>query len=181
MPLLNEIAPEAAEGEVADLYRDFEKTIGFVPNAFRAMSASPGLLALHWERVRFHFQHPSISGRLGAAIRMLVSKQANCPYCIGINAGILMQQFGMTADDINAMQADPSRAPLDDKEKAMLLFVLKGISDPHSVGESDIAGLRKLGWSDRDILDGLDLGAYQMAMDTLINAFKVENEAPFSS
>ena len=51
------------------------------------------------------------------------------------------------------MQADPTQVPLDEKQKALLLFVLKACDNPHSVSAEDMDRLRSLGWSEVDVVD----------------------------
>jgi alkylhydroperoxidase family enzyme len=83
---------------------------------------------------------------------------------------------GMSMEQIDAIQADPSQAPLDDKEKALLLYTLKAVNASNEVGEQDIAALREAGASDLEIFDALEHGADQLAGDVMINALKIEND-----
>ena len=50
-----------------------------------------------------------------------------------------MQQ-GMTEEDIEAIEKDPSKAPLEDNERAMLAFVIKAIKAPDTIAK-DGSGL----------------------------------------
>ena len=65
-------------------------------------------------------------------VRMLVSK--SLPYSVlqNLNSGLLLKA-GFTGEQIAAMQANPAQAPLDEEQKALLLFVLKSCDNPHSV------------------------------------------------
>ena len=176
MTLLNTVTPEEATGKVGELYRTFQDTIGFIPNAFSAMSVSPEILEQHWAYIGYYLNHPTLSPRLTAMIRLLVSQQAQCDYCINLNTALLIKEAGLTPEQITAMKADPAAAPVDEKEKALLLFVLKGTADPHGITEADIQPLRELGYSDSDIHDALNHGARQVSLDIMLNAFKVEND-----
>ncbi len=175
MSYLEEITPQNASGRLAELYATFEKELGFVPKAFRMASVSPELLAQHWDYLRYYLGHPSLSPKLTAAIRLLVSRLKGCDYCIGLNRGILLQQ-GVSPADLRAMEKDPARAPLNEKDLALLVFTLKGVRDPHAVTPGDLDALRLLGWRDNDIFDALHHGARQVAFDILIDAFGVEPE-----
>ncbi len=175
MSYLREIAPQNASGRLAEIYATFERELGFIPKAFRMASVSPELLAQHWDYLRYYLDHPTLSRRLTAAIRLLVSQLKGCDYCIGLNRGILLQQ-GVSPGELRAMERDPAQAPLNEKEKALLLFTLKGVRDPHAVIEADLDALRRLGWTDSEIFDALHHGARQVAFDILIDAFGVEPE-----
>jgi alkylhydroperoxidase family enzyme len=90
-----------------------------------------------------------------------------------MNTGLLMRA-GVTPEEIEATKADPSNAPLDEKDAAMLAFVVKVIKDSHSTNAEDLESLRKLGWTDKDILDATWHATSQVASDMLFNAFKID-------
>jgi alkylhydroperoxidase family enzyme len=93
-----------------------------------------------------------------------------------MNAALLIQHAGFTPDQIAAMKRDPAAAPLDEKDKAMLLFVLKATRAPKTVAPADLDVLRALGWNDREIFDAVNHGARNVAVDILFNTFKIEND-----
>ncbi len=176
MPLINTFTPENAEGQVKEIYNQIESAFGSVPNALQMYSSSPALLARQWQQIGYYMQHPTLGFNLLAMIRMLVSEEGNCDYCVGLNAGLLINMGGLTIDQVTAMKENPQNAPLSDKDKAMLLFVLKATHAASTVNQSDIANLKTLGWNDGEILDGLTQGAYMQAADTIFNALKIEND-----
>ena len=73
-----------------------------------------------------------------------------------------------------AMQADPNEAPLDPKNKALLLFVLKACDDPHSVTADDMDRLRNLGWADQDIFEAVAHGARMVGTNIIFDTFKID-------
>ena len=176
MSILNTVAPEQAQGQVADLYKSFEQQIGFIPNAFKLSSVSPQMLQQHWEYIGYYMQHPDLSKVLTTLIRLLVSQKVDCEYCINLNTALLINEAGVQADQVAAIRADPTKAPLDEKEKALLLFVLDAVADAHAVSQTDLQKLRDLGCSEQDIYDALNHGARQVGLDIMLNAFKVEND-----
>ncbi len=89
----------------------------------------------------------------------------------------MLQKQGIAVEQIEAAKADPRKAPLNDKEKALLLFVLKAIKDPHSVGPEDVGALKALGWREIDIFDALAHGARSVATNIIFDAFKVDPES----
>jgi len=58
----------------------------------------------------------------------------------------------VTDEQLENLKSDPKQAPLIDKDKAMLLFVLKAVKTPDSVEQKDVDALHGLGWTDQDIL-----------------------------
>ena len=119
--------------------------------------------------------HPTLSTPFLAMVRMLVSKACRTRYCQNLNSGLLLKS-GFTREQIAAMQADPAQAPLDDKQKALLLFVLKSCDNPHSVTAEDLDRLRSLGWSEVDIVDAVAHGARMVGTNIIFNTFKIDQD-----
>ena len=147
MALIQTTPPEKAEGKLAELYAEVEQMFGRVPNNARMLGVSPALLENQLQLMEHYMGHPTLSTPFLAMVRMLVSKACRTPFCQNLNSGLLLKA-GFTGEQIAAMQADPAQAPLDEKQKALLLFVLKSCDDAHSVAAEDVDRLRSLGWSD---------------------------------
>jgi uncharacterized peroxidase-related enzyme len=176
MALINSVEPAQADGQVVEIYAQMQQNIGFIPQAFQLYSINPAMLEEHWKYIGYHIQHPSLSGKLMTMIRLLVSVDLQCEYCININSHILTNDLGMSKEQIEAMIKDPEQAPLDDKEKALLLYVIRTTADSNASTKTDIDMLRQKGCSDLEIFDALHHGARQVAADILFNAFKIEND-----
>ena len=65
---------------------------------------------------------------------------------------------------------------LDEKELAMLLFVLLVVKNSNKIAQGDVDKLRDLGWTDADILDATYHGTTQVGVDKIFNAFKIEQD-----
>lgn len=173
MALIQTTPPEKAEGKLAELYAEVEQLFGMVPNNVRMLGVSPEILDNQIQLMGYYMGHPTLSTPLLAMIRMLVSKACKSPYCQNLNTGLL-SKAGFTKEQIAAMQDDPSQAPLDDKQKALLLFVLNACDNPHSVTGEDLDRLRALGWNDRDILEAVAHGARMVGTNIIFDTFKVD-------
>lgn len=176
MSIIATVTPEHATGQVAEIYAQMLQAMGRVPNAMQLYSASPDLLAMQWQYLGYNFQHPTLGLPLLTTLRMLVSQDHDCTYCVGFNEGLLIEHAGFTPEQTAAAKRNPADAPLPEKDKAMLLFVLKATRTPQVVASTDLEALRTLGWSDRDIFDAVNHGARNIAADILFNAFKIEND-----
>jgi len=175
MALLNLTEQKDATGRVAEIYESMMNTMGFIPNAFKVFSPSAHVLDKQYGNLGYFMRHKTLGGKLLALIRLLVSDKEECAYCVGINSGILLQ-YGVLPEAIGEIKKDPSKAPLDEKEMAMLLFVLKVVKDSNSTTQADVDALRKLGWNDADILEATYHGTAQISADKIFNAFKIEQE-----
>lgn len=177
MPLIKTIKPENATGELAELYGKIEAMRGRVSNSAQIFSASPELIKQQMSFIEYYMlKQKSLSMALLACIRTLVSDKNGCQYCVDFNASMLINMMKWTPKEVEAMRADPNDAKLEEKEKAMLLFVLKAVRTPHEVDASDIQALRDLGYEDGEILDAVNHGARMSAIDIIFDAFKIEKD-----
>jgi alkylhydroperoxidase family enzyme len=175
MALIQTTPPEKAEGKLAELYAEVEQMFGRVPNNVQLLGVSPALLENQLQLIGYYREHPNLTTPFLAMTRMLVSKACHSPYCQNLNSGLLLKA-GFTSEQIAAMQADPSQAPLDEKQKALLLFILKACDNPHSVTAQDVDHLRSLGWSERDMLDALAQGARMVGTNIIFDTFKIDRD-----
>ena len=170
MFMLNTVSKEEATGKVAEAYGVFPDQMP-VPVPLQLMSASPELVKAQSGIIRYFINHGTIDTGLLAMIRYCVAHHLGYQYCIDFNATLLQQAGGMSAEELQALQSDPENAPLEDSQKALLLFVLKVVKSPEAVTQTDVAGLRDLGWSEQDIFDAAFHGASMNAPSTLFKAF----------
>jgi hypothetical protein len=96
------------------------------------LGVSPALLENQLQLMEHYMGHATLSTPLLAMLRMLVSNACRAPFCQNLNAGLLLKAE-FTGEQIATMQADPAQVPLDEKQKALLLFVFKACDNPHSV------------------------------------------------
>ena len=172
MALLNLVEQENATGKVAEIYQNMMDTMGFIPNAFKIYSPSEHILGQQVNNLNYYFRHSKLSGQLLAFVRLLVSEKEKCEYCVTTNTRILFQ-YGILPEMVNEIIADPTKVPLDEKEKALLFFVLKVVRNSTSTTQEDIDSLRNLGWTDNEIMEATYHGTSQVSADMIFNAFKV--------
>jgi alkylhydroperoxidase family enzyme len=173
MALIQITPPEKAEGKLAELYKEVETMFGIVPSGVQLLGVSPGILD-NQIAIMGHFHgHSTLSTPLLAMIRMMISNACKSKYCVGLNNRIL-QGAGFSQDQVDAALADPKNAPLNEKDKALLLFVLKACDNPHSTVQEDVDGLKSLGWSETDIFEAVAHGARAVGTNIIFDTFKVD-------
>jgi len=171
MFILDHVKPEEATGKVAEAYAFVPPGVP-VPEPLLMMSASPDLIHLWTQNIiRYFRNHDRLDMGLMAAIRYLLSCENKYDACINFNAGLLQQARGMSAAELEDMKANPEKAPLEESQKEMLLFVLKAIKTPEKVTRADVEKLHEFGWRDRDIFDATFIGAFMKAVSILGKAF----------
>lgn len=170
MFLIQTVDPAEADGKVAELYGTFPAHIG-VPLPMRLLSASPGILERSAETIRYYMTHPRLSPGLLASIRYAVASRTGHTACVELNRGILEKMGLSEAELAELARFSCQRAELDDEESAMLAFVLKAFDTPQSVVPGDVEELRKIGYTDGDILDALYHATTMLAGSVLFKAF----------
>ncbi len=176
MPYIATVSPENATGKLAETYADITSTIGFVPNAMKIYSSSPALLENIWSQISFYMKHPTLSFPLLAAIRMLVSNKQECEYCVGFNQAMLVNHAGWTQEQVTESMKDPASSPFNEKDKALLIYVLDALNSPKKLERARIDALHGLGWSDSEILEAVHHAAQNVAEDMVFNTFRIERD-----
>jgi alkylhydroperoxidase family enzyme len=176
MALLKTVKPGEAQGLVKETYDMFLKMGPVVPKPLQLLSVSPDLMKIQTGIMGYYMKHPTLSFELLAHIRMLSAHSAGYEFCVNFNGGILSQMASVSEEQIDATLADPSKAALREKDKAMLLFVVKAVKTPEAVSGKDVEALRKIGWTDRDIFDATVHGANMRAASILFKTFKMDED-----
>ena len=172
--LISYVSEADAKDDVKAVYAEIKSIWGMVPEPIKGLSLNPKMLRNTWEMYKIMGENKGFSEKLGAMMRMLVAEKNNCEFCVGFNKGMLMGLLKVPEDEILALQKDPTSAKLPAKDKAMLLLMLKSASAPHDVNKADIDGLKKLGWSEKDIMEGVSQATHMVATALFIDTFKIE-------
>ena len=174
MSLLKLPTQENATGEVKEIFLEVEALFSMVPNGLRLWSANPKALRLQWNHIKEVMSKDEDTQKLHALIRYLVSNKNGCEYCIGLNKGMLINFYAMKEEQINEIESDLNRAPLNEKNKALLSFAMKSVRNPESVNSEDLAQLKLLNISEIEMFDIAHAAAHMLVINTLFETFNVE-------
>ena len=146
--------------DLEDLPDDIRDTIlavqeksGFVPNVFLAFANRPAEFRAFFA---FHDALMDSNEGLSKAERELIvvatSATNSCLYCVVAHGAILRirRKDPLIADQV---ATNYRKAPLSDKELAMLDFAMKVAIDSAGLTEDDFARLRYHGFTDDDVWD----------------------------
>jgi len=176
MSLLNTPTVENATVEVKEIFDEIQGAFGMVPNGIKLWSASPEALKGQWNHIKHRMSKDQENQKLHTIIRYLVSGEGGCNYCIGFNGGMLMNMYGVTQDQLIAMNDKPSTAPLDEKNKALLVFAMKAIKDAESITADDISLLKSLDITEMEMFDIVHAASHMLVVNTLFKTFKVQQD-----
>lgn len=149
---LETTSDEAAAGRIAEIYAAAKAQNGFVMEATRCFTARPDLLPLYTDfagGIRAGF---SLGPRAWRLITFIAAKHVPSTYCSLVYGQQLLQDLG-TREAVLALQRDYRQAGLDDKDVEMLTYAEKITTNAATVTEEDIARLRRVGFTDREICD----------------------------
>jgi len=126
---------------------------GFVPNIFRALGHRPAELRAF---LNYHDALMERADGLSKAERELVvvatSGANHCPYCV-VAHGAILRIRSKDPHLADLVAANPWRAELDQRGRAIVDLALALARKPELFGETDIARARAAGLSDDEIWD----------------------------
>ncbi len=77
---------------------------------------------------------------------------------------------------VAAVEQDWTTAPLSPKRAAMLAFAVKLTNTPAAMEDADVDALRSAGFSDRDILDIVEVVGYYAYANRIADGLGIETE-----
>lgn len=173
-PLISYTSTQDAKGDVKAVYDEIKAAYGIVPEPIKGLSLNPAMLRNQWEAYKIMGNNKNFSPKMTAMMRMLIAEKHHCTFCVGFNKGMLLNLFKLSEKEVMALQKDPTTAKLDERQKTMLLFMLKSVSTPDDVNKVDIDTLKKLGWSETDIMEGVKQATEMVATSLFIDTFKIQ-------
>src|SRR5258708_22143469 len=146
------LPPARLSPPMAAYFKLCEERLGFVPNVMQAFSFDMAKLeAFVAYRNDLMLGGSGLSGLEREMIATAVSAQNRCFYCITVHGASVRTLSGdPVLGETVAMNYRAAR--LSKRQRAMLDFAVKLTLEPWTIEESDRAHLRRVGFSDRDIL-----------------------------
>ena len=162
--------PRRLPEELQELLAKVEERVGHVPNVIRAYAFRPERFLKWWKHYQTVMRADSgLSEAQREMISVTVSGLNRCEYCVVSHGAALRLHTG---DEVLADQLaiNYRRASVTPKERAMLDYAVKITEASHTIDETDIAALRKAGWTDEDIADIAETAAMFNFSNRMANA-----------
>lgn len=156
-----------------------QEKAGFVPNVFLALGHRP------LELRAFMDYHDALmdkdSGLTQADREMIIVATSNsneCLYCVVAHGAILRirAKDGLIADQV---AVNYRKAPISDRQKAMLDFAMKISHNAQATADEDFAVLRGHGFSDEDIWDIAAITAFFGLSNRMVNFASIQPNVEF--
>jgi uncharacterized peroxidase-related enzyme len=150
MPFFIRTIPHSeAAGQLREFYETDVRQLGVASNTTRSFSLLPdtweGWLGLI-KSIRKHVPLRDYELTTFAA-----AMEMGCTFCM-LAHGAVLRKNGFSAGQLEAIARDFRHAGLEEKEVLMMEYAQKVVRDAASTTRSDFDDLRRVGWTDEDIL-----------------------------
>ncbi|RLA66792.1 MAG: hypothetical protein DRQ78_03520 [Epsilonproteobacteria bacterium] len=157
--------------EMKIVLRGLKRSLGHVPPHFELYATlHPKRFKMFLEEIIYLSTHESINPDFFAFTRFYIAAQENFTYCYVFNKELLLGK-GYTQEDLEAFENSADKLPLDKKHQVLFVSVLTAIESPKDFDERSIEKLKVLGWSDSDIFDAIDHGAFLFKFSKILKAY----------
>ncbi len=153
MPWIKVVDQEAATGHLKEVYEKVAGRRGKVANILKIHSLNPAAMNSHMDLyLSIMFGETRLSREESEIIAVAVSAANNCEYCVAHHAEAL-QHYWKDRERIQRLCSDLDSAGLDERSLALARYAAKLTTSPHLMSEHDVAGLRRVGLGDEEILN----------------------------
>jgi uncharacterized peroxidase-related enzyme len=174
MSFIATIAPDAADGETAEMYRRQQASWGFVPNYARVFSHRPEIMA-RWGQLLAEIKRPMDPRRFELVTFVAAHTLGNTACTLA--HGKALRSFFSDAQ-ILAIAADRLDGVLGAAEQAMLHFARQVAIDASLVTAADVRALAAQGFTDAEIFDIAAAVAGRAFFTKVLDALGVQADAP---
>ena len=175
MAFIETVAPQQADGAVAEMYRRQESHWGFVPNYAKVFSHRPEVMA-RWGQLLAEIKRPMDKRRFELITFAAAHELRHTPCTLA--HGHALREF-FSDDHILAIAADRLTGVLDEPERAMLRFARQVARDASSVTPDQIVELEALGFTAGEVFDIAATSAGRAFFTKVLDALGVEPESTF--
>jgi len=144
------IEPAQADPSLKELFADFIRERGAVPNMFRTLAHDPKLLQTWFDMFRATLREGDVTTRVKEMVAVRVSHLNQSRYCLGSHTG-LAKRFGVTEAQVSCLTGADA-APFTPAEEAAIKFGEDLTLHPAGVSDAVFTELRKH-WTERQIVE----------------------------
>jgi uncharacterized peroxidase-related enzyme len=172
------LKPGKLSGEMQAYFDKCEEKLGFIPNVLKAYAFDDGKLRAFMDYRQELVQNAANLSKLEIEmIATAVSSQNRCFYCLTAHGNSVRQLGDPVLGEMMVMNYRAAR--LSRRQRAMLDFAVKLTVEPWGVEEDDREGLRRAGFSDRDIWDIASIAAFYNMTNRLTSAIDMRPNSAY--
>ncbi len=154
MPYIDVIPPEAAKGQLKEIYDDLIKKRGKLAAVHQIQSLNPTSIVNHMDLyMTLMFGNSPLRRYQREMMAIVTSTENNCEYCQRHHSEALLH-FWKDQELVDQLKKDPSQLDLDKTDQLLCDYAVDLTRHPSTITENKYAEpLRKSGLGDRAILD----------------------------
>ena len=120
---------------------------------------------------KYILDETTLSYDIKESIALLISMENGCKMCVDVHKGIA-KMLGMSEARIEEVLNGVEGMHSSEKEKALLNFCIKASKkDNYKILKEEIVSLKKMGWSDVQVIEAVAITGYFNYINTLSNVF----------
>ena len=157
--------------EMKIILRGIKKSLGQVPPHFELFATvNPIRFKMFLEEISYLSTHEHINPDFFALLRYYVASHNGFTYCIQFNQALLLSK-GYTQALLDALISAKEALPLDSRHQTLFVEAVNALDDPAHFTVETLEKLKQLGWSDADIYDAVDHGAFLFKFSKILKAY----------
>jgi len=157
--------------EMKVLLRGIKQKLGKVPPHWELFATiNPTRFKMFLDEINYLSSHPHIQNDFFTLLRYTIAIDNGFTYCINLNKTWLLAK-GYTQEHLNDLEGINKILPLDKRHQALFDAVMKAVYTPDDFTTETIEALKLLAWSDADIFDAVDHGAFLFRFAKVLRAY----------
>lgn len=143
---------EVDDPQIREIFEWVKQMEGAVPNHFYVEMNFPEFFKAKLGATKVLWQLGELRLDEIQYVGIAVSKANGCPYCTAAFCTILNYGLKAEEDKVKKFVVELDKALSDDRTRTIVQFALKVNADAAGIAEADIAGLRRIGLTDKGIV-----------------------------
>ena len=178
MPFIDVIEPNEATGILKEIYSDLQKSRGKLAMVHKIQSLNPESITAHMDLyMTVMFGKSPLKRSRREMMAVVVSAANNCDYC-QLHHAEALNHYWKNSERVDKLREDYSSIDLPDIDLQLCKLAEKLTISPNTIdGQEDIQPLKKLGLSDRAILDATLIISYFNFVNRMVLGLGVETNA----
>ena len=174
MSFIDTIAPAAAEGEAAAMYRRQQAAWGYVPNYAKVFCHRPEVMA-RWGQLLAEIKRPMDKRRFELAT-FAAAHEIKSTAC-ALAHGKALREFFSDAQIVSIAEGRLDGV-LSVAEQALVGFARQVAKDASEVTAHDVAALKEAGYTDAEVFDIAAAAAGRAFFTKVLDALGVQADSP---
>ncbi|MEJ2621227.1 MAG: carboxymuconolactone decarboxylase family protein [Candidatus Thiodiazotropha sp.] len=142
---------QQAEPLARDLLVEAEKKLGFIPNMYKFMANSPGMLDTYVQGYSHFRENSGFSPTEQEVVFLTISRENGCNYCMGAHSFIADKMSGVPTQVTDAIRDGQT---IEDTRLSVLHQFTKNLLNARGLpNKSDVAAFLDAGYGERHILE----------------------------